>query len=274
MIPLQNKTIEEKALHYFLTAENTAKAFKKHLESEGLKITIQGIYKSLNKLLKEEVLVKNKKKFSVSREWIERLITELGGTDQYIDLKDGESILYSFETLNQLDAYWKHIIASINREYPEDPMFFYEPHEIWIFQENRGESQEYFLKNLNKNKRQGFMRIGGNTSGDMEYKKRFQGEFLQIDTSDKKPIDNFMTVVGDYLITTKLPRKTLEQIENIFSKNLSWENMRNTLGEILDKKQKVKFYLEKNKEKAKKYRKKIAENFYVPQDLIKKYDLF
>ncbi len=118
------------------------------------------------------------------------------------------------------------------------------------------------------------MRIGGITAGDMEYKKRFAGEFLQIDISEKRSLDNFTTAVGDYVITTKLPKKTLEEIDNVFTENKSWQETADLLKNILDKKQKVKFFLEKNKDKAKKTRKKIAENLYVPQDLIKKYDLF
>ena len=61
MIPLGTITTEELAIHFFLQKEASVKAFKAHLEKQGISLTIQGIYKAINKLLKETVLVKNKR---------------------------------------------------------------------------------------------------------------------------------------------------------------------------------------------------------------------
>lgn len=274
MIPLENKTIEEKAVLYFLKEEHTAKAFKLHLETSGNPITIQGIYKALNKLVKDGVLVKNKMKYVVSREWVEALIEKLGGTNADLEMSEGEITTHQFTTLTQLDAYWKHRVSTILAAFSSYPMFSYETHSIWVYLSDRKESEENFFNSFEKNKRFAFFRVGGTTVGDREYKRKYAGEYLKIDTSDKRILGNHMSIVEDYIITTKLENGIEEQIDAVFLTKESEEEIHQSLETILGKKQRVKLSIERNKERAKKYRKKIAENFYVPQELVKKYDLF
>ncbi len=274
MIPLENKGLEEMAVLYFLETENTAKAFRQHLETSGHPITIQGVYKALNKLVTEGVLVKNRMKFVVSREWVEHLIEKLGGTSADLEMSEGEITTHQFASLNQLDAYWKHRISTILAAFSNFPMFSYETHSIWVYLSDRKESEENFFKSFEKNKRFAFFRVGGTTSGDREYKRKYAGEYLKIDTADKRVLGNHMSIVEDYIITTKLENSIEEQIDAVFLGKESEEEIHQSLETILGKKQRVKLSIERNKEKAKKYRKRIAENFYVPQELIKKYDLF
>ncbi len=97
---------------------------------------------------------------------------------------------------------------------------------------------------------------------------------LKIDISDKRILGNHISIVGDYIVTTKLEKGIEKQIDDIFSEKDNEKDIHEGLEKILSKKQKVKLSIERNKEKAKKFRKKISENFYVPQELIKKYDLY
>lgn len=274
MIPLQNKGLEEMAVLFFLAEENTAKAFKAHLDSIDSPVTIQGIYKALNKLTAEDVLVKNKKKFVVSREWVEGLIEKLGGTNADLEMSEGEITTHQFTSLNQLDAYWKHRISTLLAAFSNYPMFSYETHSIWVYLSDRKVSEENFFKSFEKNQRFAFFRVGGTTFGDKEYKRAYANEYLKIDTADKRILGNHMSIVEDYIITTKLEKDVENQIDAIFLDKENEDEIQKSLETILGKKQRVKLSIERNKEKAKKYRKKIAENFYVPQDLIKKYDLF
>ncbi len=274
MIPLQNKGLEEMAVLYFLEAENTAKAFREHLKSSGHPITIQGVYKALNKLVAEGVLVKNRMKFVVSREWVEHLIEKLGGTSADLEMSEGEITTHQFTSLNQLDAYWKHRISTLLAAFSNYPMFSYETHSIWVYLSDRKVSEENFFKSFEKNQRFAFFRVGGTTFGDKEYKRAYANEYLKIDTADKRILGNHMSIVEDYIITTKLEKDVENQIDAIFLDKENEDEIQKSLETILGKKQKVKLSIERNKEKAKKYRKKISENFYVPQELIKKYDLF
>lgn len=274
MIPLQNKGLEEMAILYFLKEEHTAKAFKLHLETSGNPITIQGVYKALNKLVAEGVLVKNRMKFVVSREWVEGLIEKLGGNNADLEMSEGEITTHQFTSLNQLDAYWKHRVSTILAAFSSYPMFSYETHSIWVYLSDRKESEENFFKSFEKNKRFAFFRVGGTTFGDREYKRKYAGEYLKVDTSNKRILGNHISIVGDYIVTTKLEKGIEEEVDTIFSKKESEDEIHQGLEKILGKKQRVKLSIERNKEKAKKYRKKISENFYVPQELVKKYDLF
>ncbi len=274
MIPLQNKSLEERAVLYFLEEENTAKAFRQHLETSGDKITIQGVYKALNKLVAEGALVKNRMKFVVSREWVESLIEKLGGTSAELEMAEGEITTHQFTSLNQLDAYWKHRISTILAAFSNFPMFSYETHSIWIYLSDRRESEEKFFQSFEKNKRFAFFRVGGTTFGDREYKRKYAGEYLKVDTSDKRILGDHMSIVGDYIVTTKLEKGIEGAIDAIFLEKDNENAIHDGLEQILGKKQRVKLSIERNKDKAKKYRKKISENFYVPQELVKKYDLF
>lgn len=274
MIPLKNKGLEEKALFYFLKQENTAKAFKFSLDKDGAPTTIQGVYKVLNKLVSERVLVKNKMKFVVSREWVDHLIEQLGGTNAELEMEEGQMATHIFTSLNRLDAYWKHRISTILATFSDYPMFSYETHSIWVYLKDRKESEEKFFRSFEKNKRFAFFRVGGTTFADKEYRQTYSGEYLKIDITDKRILGDHISVVEDYIITTKLEKNIESQIDNVFAEKTDTENIQESLEKILSKKQKVKLAIERNKEKAKKYRKKISENFYVPQELIKKYDLY
>ncbi len=274
MIPLKNKGLEEMAVLFFLDKENTAKAFGAHLNTQNIKVTIQGVYKALNKLIEEGVLIKNKKKYVVSREWAESLIEKLGGTNKDLEMSEGEIATHQFTSLNQLDAYWKHRISTILLAFSNYPMFSYETHSIWVYLSDRKESEEKFFKSFEKNNRFAFFRVGGTTFGDKQYRQKYSGEYLKIDISDKRILGNHISIVGDYIVTTKLEKGIEKQIDDIFSEKDNEKDIHEGLEKILSKKQKVKLSIERNKEKAKKFRKKISENFYVPQELIKKYDLY
>ncbi len=273
MIPLENNNIEEIAVLYFLEKEGTAKSLRSHLGNTDKGVTIQGVYKALKKLTANGILIKKNKNFVVSREWAENLIQILGGKEKYIDLKQGESASFTFNSLTHLDAYWKHVLIALD-EFGDFPAFFYNPHEIWTFLEDRQESQEKFLKSFNQEKRYGYLRLGDTSPIEKEYKKNFGGEFLQIDLSNKKIFNDYVTVVQDYIVTTKISRKSMEKIDELFSQDISFESIKIRLRGIISEKQKVKLVIENNKDKAKKIRKRISENFYIPKELIKKYDLF
>lgn len=262
------------AVLYFLKAENTAKAFRQHMETSGTPVTIQGIYKALNKLVSEGVLVKNRMKFVVSREWVEALIETLGGTNADLEMSEGEITTHQFTSLNQLDAYWKHRISTILTAFSSYPMFSYETHSIWVYLSDRKESEENFFKSFEKNKRFAFFRVGGTTPGDHEYKRKYAGEYLKVDTAEKRILGNHISIVGDYIITTKLEKNIEDHVDAVFLEKNTENEIQESLEKILSKKQRVKLSIERNKEKAKKYRKRISENFYIPQELVKKYDLF
>lgn len=274
MIPLQNNNIEEIAFLFFLRKEGTAFDLKTYLDDLGKKVTIQGVYKSLNKLIKQGILIKNKKKMVVSQEWLQNLINKLGGEGPTPKIKDGESTTHQFNSLKKLDMYWKHITKSVGLEFSDFPIFSYEPHEIWIHLKDREESQKEFFRSFDKHKRFGFFRIGGTDFGDKQYKKDFASKYVNVDIDGKRILNDYIVVIGDYIVKTKLKKETAVKIDDVFKNEVNIKSIQENLNKFLTDKQKVKLIIERNKNKAKLLRKKMSREFYIPQELIKKYDLF
>jgi hypothetical protein len=118
----------------------------------------------------------------------------------------------------------------------------------------------------------GFLGIKHQTPYDVEFKKEFQNEYLQIAFSEQGA--DYQTIFADYIITTRISKQTTEKIEEVYKISNTLEELEENLQKIGIEKKKVKLIIERNKEKAKKLRKKMSKDFFVPQELIKEFDLY
>lgn len=246
----------------------------KDLVIKGQNITIQALYKRLRILLEDQIILKNKKFIVINNEWSESMLELLSGNNGLPILKPGETAIYSFKELASLDAYWKHIMTPIEKAYPNYPIFFFNHYEIWIQLTGRKDNEIDYLKRISQDKHYCFFLLGKDNKYNQSFKQKYQTDYLQISVgADGFSPSDYPTVIADYIITTKLSPRVAKLIDDIYTLP-SEEILSQKINKIFSKSAAIKLKIERNENKAKKLRKKIAKDFYIPKEIKEKYNLF
>jgi hypothetical protein len=276
MLFATQESTEERIIRFLLRKNQTVKSLRKSLSDEKITITIQGIYKILRSLVSQEVIIKRAADYSLSEEWRSRAVNVLNKNDNRFELAEGERISMDLSSLVHMDQQWKNIILPLHESHPNDPTFFYNPHEIWFhLNDSRKASETAYLESFKQNKTYAFYLIGGNTLHDKAIKKELQNSHLQISVGiEYFSKTDYSTIFRDYIITTRLSPKLAQEIEECYQESSSAQNLENRLQKIGIEKKKAKLIIERNHEKAKKLRKQMAKDFHIPSELRERFDLF
>lgn len=257
-----------------INGEQEADEILKELTSGGHNVTLQAIYKRLRNLLKADIILKNKKSITINNEWKKDFINLLESNTNIPKLKTGESIIYSFKELSSIDAYWKHTMTPIEKHFANQPVFLYNPYELWIELPERRQSEIDYIKKFTIDKRYCFFLLGKENTQHKDFKQLYQSDYMRISLKAKGFSDrDYIAVVADYIVTTKLSPAIVKTIENIYTSTKP-EDLSKKIEKIFAKSAAIKLKIERNENKAKKLRKKISKDFYVPKELKEKFDLF
>jgi hypothetical protein len=263
MIGTKLKGIEEFIIEELTREEATAKKLLQRHTLLFKPVTLQAVYKALKKLTDEAVLLKHKNKYSLDNVWRRQLILLLQPVETFPELHPNESITYSFKSLPQLDAYWKHIQEGSTKDI--QTTYFFCPHQYWWFVPGRRDSEIQFYKQFEENKRNAVLLLGGSTAVDKQLRSLISNPYVQVhtETHNTLHIEDTITVKNDIIISTRLPKSVSTKIQHVFSKNLPMEETENLLRGIFSRKIAVKIRIERNAKKAEKLTKQIGKYFYI-----------
>ncbi len=238
--------------------------------------TIQAVYKALRFLVKSAVLVKSGKQLEISKEWLETISQAFNTQTTLPQLADGEAAIYNYKSLVNLDGYWKHLMKALDDQFQNSPVFLYSPYHIWYHISERTQSEADYFNGFQTNQHYGFFVIGNSSAIDQSFKKKFQSDYLQIDTWGKSNLkkDNYLTIIDDFIVDTILDKKLTRAIESYYFSNLPLEQATGRLNQVLSAPSKSKIKIERNSKKAKKLRKLLSKNFFIPKELKEKFTLF
>ncbi len=276
MIFSKKESLEDKVLRYLVSKERTVKSMKKELSSQGVEVSIQGIYKVLRSLIGQEIVIKRGSLYSLLEEWRNNTIDILSKSNNRLELTDGESIKLELSSLSHLDQQWKNIVLPLHESHPNEPIFFYNYHYIWLYvSESRKQSELAYFASFMKNKSYAFSLIGSKNIHDIEVKKILQNDFVEWAVGTERfPKTDYPVVFNDYVMITRLSKQLTEKIDRCYEESLNLVTLEAKLQKIGTEKNKVKLIIERNKNKAKKLRKKLSKEFFVPRNLIKEFDLY
>ncbi len=233
------------------------------------KDTKQGFYKSLRELVAEEVVIKNKQLVALSNVWVNKVQAftasidkQYQSEDSFLNLQEGESLVYHFKSLASLDVLWMHYFYIIAKKEPTEPFIFYNSHEFWsLF---RFEEENAMYEWVGNSGRKSYGVIGGNTPMDRNttaYVKKYGIEFAY-EEKMSMPKNYFTSVIGDYILDTILDMNTANAIDKLYQKHTAWnEDVAKELGEILSRLKRSKVVIYRNKKKAEMLRKKLMKYF-------------
>lgn len=275
MLYSDQKNIKDKITELLINQRLSVKQIKAMLEDRKEQYSLQAIYDALRILISAGVVLKHKQEYFVSNEWKKQVVQHLHTIPEEPILQPNEMQRYVFRSTVQLDKFWKHTNATLTQRHPEEPFFFFNPHEFWLYNLEQTSSQESFLRSFSSDTRSAYMLIGGETSFDTTYRNRFKDHLsIQLDAEVKYRRHEHLTVFNDFVITTKLPTEVATTIDTIYKTAIDEVELEAKLAPIFTQDMKLTVTISNDKEKAVRIRKRIAKDLYVPLVERERFELF
>lgn len=272
------KTLEDRIIMSLaLKGEQTVKLILDSLDDEGLSFTEQGVYRVLRKLQSENIVVKEKKTYSLRIAWILDMVMltdQMQDTylhDTYLsDLlpeEDGEKRTWQFNNIVKMHDFWTQLNVAIAKHSKTGVAMHYSPHLWYEFIQKDHERQFYrlFLNYIKKS----YHVVGSKSFLDRYVTSVLGDEFRQTTYHLVQPEDGiekdeaiYLNVIDDYVLTIKLDKNMVERINTLYE-NASPETDLSSIDvlNIFINKTKVKMTLRKDARRAKVYRRKFERLF-------------
>lgn len=256
------RDLEDRIVELTTNGRTTIKSLHAKLEN-GESLSLRAVYKTVHKLIGAGVFLKVGKQIMVDREWTERVVDKLHSAS-VPPLSDGERTVYTFVSIEHLDAFWKTVVLPLEQLDSSREIFFYNPHNFWAYMPARKESEDAYYRRFSSSERYGFFTIGGNSGADMEFKRKYQNQHLQIDLRDIKLFrrTDHITIINSFVVTVRLAKRLSERIDKFYASGKGMEGILPEVVNACKKPGKIRFMLENNAAKAEKLRKILARNFY------------
>ena len=239
------------------------------------KTSKQAVYKALKKMRIDEVIVQTREQVALSDVWLKKLAdfveraqlnyrTTVHPGINFLNLKQGEKIAYTFKTFEAADIFWAHAFGVLSEVLPKTiPLFLYNPHEWFILV--RPESEIFLFEGLKKAGKQLFVIVGNKDHLDIHAGKYFDGKSLHYFATDNhlfsKP-NYYVNVFGDFLIEVWLDERTSVAIDAFYKNTKEFDGKAKLeLLEIIARKGKNKLVINHNKRKADKIRNMFKKYF-------------
>lgn len=235
--------------------------------------SIQAIYKELGKLEQQGVVIKIDRRYSLRVPWILEL-ADLAeqATKTYANAraaaivlpKEGERVIWHFTDLLKLNNFWSQLLLVLLQQSGERILLTWMPHP-W-FHLVYSEQEQQYIKSLELTQTRLYLINGGQTFLDHWAERYWQGEHIEYSLAEspfaKEDPSIYYNVVGDYVITGRLDREITEEIEALYAKTKSMDEVDfSEVFRIFNSRVRASLWLEYKPEKAKEVRKKFERYF-------------
>jgi hypothetical protein len=197
--------------------------------SADITVTIQHIYRLVNKLVEARIVMKRKQALELNLLWLSTL--ELFAHDAKANLQQGKDFVsvadvpvgkraqFSVRSVQEAQALWHHILVQLNRIVPpsrERVLYKYYSHAWWIL---RDEEDLSFYERIAKHGVQCHWLIGNDTYLDRRAITAVAHIFA-IATADKPPFPTQgfnLNVFGDYVLQCVFPAAISDHMQLLFN---------------------------------------------------------
>jgi len=227
--------------------------------------TYQAVFKAANELIKEKVLFKNGKEYSIDQDWLEKLkqfaehILHNYQKKAKIPLLEGilrtknenNVTIMTFNSLLELDKTWMKIKTNYyqNIQNKKDITVWEGEHCWWLLVYPEAEYDE--MEKIKDKKVRHCMICHSNSALDKFAKKFYdESKIPYVYSNSKSECDS--AIFGDTIMQVYLPDEIKKEINNIYEKhhNLSEIDLPKFIKLVLKKRVKINLILIKNKEIA------------------------
>lgn len=276
MILGTRKTLYDHIIEALFGKSLSVHEIEAYLKGKNTTVTVQGIYKALRELISEDIVVKHKKTYAISTIWRDRLANLVTTQAYQFKLSPGEHVSYTFNKLEHIDAFWKHSLNDIDKEIGAFPVFDFCPHNFWMYVPGREISEQGYYQSFIDNKTYLFSILGGTTTHDKRKKTDLSTDFHRVHLDDDVAFNrrDHITAMGPYVITTRVSLKLSREVDELYQIPMDEEELVSRLHRLFRRPGRIIMSIEHNIGKAKKLRKRISKDFYIPSELREQFDLF
>lgn len=271
---------EETIVEILHNGGQTGPTLLESVQKKDKKISKETFYRVIRRLLKEEVLNKNKSIYQLNRYWLQRIyqfgkkhIKEevVTDNDHILSFKDGDKIRYKFKNPNTMGIYWTHIYDMVYENHdPKIPILVFHPHEWLIY--TRVKSELFFLSKFKDEKKLALFSVGGNTPLDKKFKNDWNDEYIQISTGTSHGFKKteYINILGDFIFKITVSKKWSDDIEKFFSTHTDMDSKSQAeLVKLCNRNDEVRMLFTRSKKEADKWRAKYKKHFYIPKGYVK-----
>mgnify|MGYP001571696364 CR=1 FL=1 len=244
------------------------------LDRSSQKYTKQALYAALRQLIKDDVVVKHRGRYSLNTTWILQLQSfvhdaarqydVVQGGSEILSLTDGESVSYVFTNSHTLDTFWGHAQnVLLEHTAPSEAVYAYDPHYWFVIAHQ--DTERTLLKHIVESKRQFLMAVGGTNALDKLIAKEFDGTYSQYAYVPQNS-DNtqYVSTIGPYIISVELDQKIADRVENLFkTATASTSTVVSELRSLLSVRSKNKIKITLSTRKAARIRASLKKYFYI-----------
>lgn len=262
MLYSDSNNLEDQIVELSANEQMTVKSLHTKLSVRGV-FSLRAVYKAVNKLIDAKVLLKIGKKIILDQEWAVS-VREMLGSSSAPRLANGERAVHTFVSIEHLDAFWKTTVLPLEQLTSINEIFFYNPHNFWAYLPARKESEDAYYRHFSTTGCYGFFTIGGDSTADAEFKRKYQNEHLQIDLRNIHLFrrTDHITIIGSLVITVRLAKGISERIDRLYASGESTEAILPEIMRICQKPGKIRFLIENSTTKTERIKKMLARNFY------------
>lgn len=244
------------------------------LATRGVRATKQGVYKELRALIRDSVVIKHGRAFSLSIPWIlsfsqlaDRIFdTYVGQSNLRMFIPEGKnSAHWSFRNLALLNDFWVELIFTLLKENPREPLYNWLPHPWFVLlQSVRTKTWSIAMRDTGWSIK---TILGHDSPLDLAYRQR-QNDQLPTETISfaTSPFHGnehqYLEVIGDWLITVSLDAGITELIEKFFSnpaQSLEGAALNEAAAQLRADRRVCRLRVERNTTQSRKIRKQFLE---------------
>ena len=236
-----------------------------------LSFSFQAIRKAVNNLLERNILTKEKREYSLNKDWIvqtrnffDKLYADHFKIKRSVNIEVGKDVaVYTVNNLLELDRLWNDLITNWAREEKEDKRNVWKGRHCWWLiarLQEEDSMQDLLIKNSIKT----YNLITTNSLLDRISKEYYfnKKRFCKINTKIKLKSDIHISAFGDNLLKFEIPTAISKKLEKIYEKTKKNQdlNLKEVL-EILKEKNNIEIVVIKDKSIADKMKEDIISYF-------------
>jgi len=241
--------------------------------------TLQSVYKELNKLALQGILVRKKRKYYLQAYWLMKLHSMANDFyARFLDQPQIEAFLppekktyrWKFKSLIETDDFWGHLLVLLLKETDSKVLFEFVSHPWFeLIHHHKENLFRETLRNLNKKI---YMALGDDSYLTHRCLKHWSSDICTFATAPG-PFDpgegRIVDVMGTYILEVQLPIVLQNQIARLFeTTNTSAKIEPGEILEIFRKKSNINVSIRNDAARAKRLRKKFIDYFGLTREML------
>lgn len=195
-------------------------------------ITLQHLYRTVNRMVEEQILLKSGTTVSVNLMWLSYLEFFAGRakttilqdrSQQVFPLKDGERRMFKVHCLLDLQTIWNHLLVELYRSEPQKYLFKYYSHAWW--QLGKHSLDPAFYKRITELGVRCYW-VFGNTTFLDHHAADLHKDLMDVRLVEKPPFPSegyCLNVYGPYVFECLFPEKITKHFDFIFHNVTAFE---------------------------------------------------